>query len=195
MKITTNTDSYMVIDDFLDEKEFKYIRDIIFYDEDFKWNFVHAVSGMGGFIAEHIYSKMTWRVPQKQTPDGELDCMMVHGLYIDNLPVSDYAKTMMKIFLPKIKERVTLRSLIRIKTNCYMRTHTVEEHSKHMDYDYEHTSGLFSLNTCDGFTRLEDGTKIDSVENRMLFFDGSRLHNSSTTTNARARFNMNFNFI
>ena len=42
---------------------------------------------------------------------------------------------------------------------------------------------------------MEDGTKIDSVENRLLIFDGIRFHNSSSTTNAKGRYNINFNFL
>jgi hypothetical protein len=53
---------------------------------------------------------------------------------------------------------------------------------------------VFSLNTCDGFTSLEDGTKIESIENRLLLFDSNKPHASSTCTNAKARFNMNFNY-
>ena len=41
---------------------------------------------------------------------------------------------------------------------------------------------------------MHNGTKIDSVANRMVFFDGSQLHNSSTTSNAKERYNINFNF-
>ncbi len=69
------------------------------------------------------------------------------------------------------------------------------EHGRHVDYEFENKAALLSLNTCDGFTRLEDGTKVESVENRMLFFDPGQKHNSSTTTNERGRFNINFNYL
>jgi hypothetical protein len=53
---------------------------------------------------------------------------------------------------------------------------------------------LKEIFTCDGFTSLDDGTKIESIENRLLLFDSNKPHASSTCTNAKARFNMNFNY-
>ena len=41
---------------------------------------------------------------------------------------------------------------------------------------------------------LADGTKIKSVANRALLFDPFEFHSSTTTTDAKARFNMNVNY-
>ena len=43
--------------------------------------------------------------------------------------------------------------------------------------------------------KLEDGTKIDSIANRMLIFDGAEKHCSTTTTNVPVRINININYI
>ena len=83
-----------------------------------------------------------------------------------------------------------MRALVKF----YPYTETVHEHSPHVDYPFSNYGAVFSLNTCDGFTRLSDGTKVESVENRMVFFDSSKPHNSSTTSNASGRFNINLNF-
>ena len=65
----------------------------------------------------------------------------------------------------------------------------------HIDYNFSHSGAILSLNTCDGYTKLEDGTKIDSVANRILLFDPGEEHASTTTTNVSARFNINMNYI
>ena len=52
---------------------------------------------------------------------------------------------------------------------------------------------MFSINTNDGGTILS-GNKIDSIENRVVLFDGNKPHSSSTCTNQKARFNINFNY-
>ena len=65
----------------------------------------------------------------------------------------------------------------------------------HFDYPFSHSSALLSLNTCDGYTKLKDGTKIDSIANRILLFDPSEEHCSTTTTNIFARINININYI
>ena len=54
---------------------------------------------------------------------------------------------------------------------------------------------IFFVNSNDGFTILDDDTMIESVENRILFFDSSKLHNSTNCTNEKVRVNINFNFI
>ena len=51
---------------------------------------------------------------------------------------------------------------MRIKINFYPYTDTVKEHQPHFDYDFDHYGAIFSLNTCNGFTRLKDGSKFDS---------------------------------
>lgn len=83
---------------------------------------------------------------------------------------------------------------MRIKINMYPNTEILKEHGMHSDYTFPHKTGLFSINTCDGYTKLEDGTKIDSVANRMLLFDGSNPHSSSTTTDQPVRVNININY-
>ena len=65
----------------------------------------------------------------------------------------------------------------------------------HIDYRFKHSAAILSLNTCDGYTKLMDGTKIDSVANRMLLFDASEKHCSTTTTNVQARMNININYM
>ena len=94
----------------------------------------------------------------------------------------------------KILNRLKIKSLIRMKINLYPKTDTLEVHEPHIDYEYLHKGCLLSFNTCDGFTILEDGTKIESVANRMLFFDPSKKHQSTDCTNTKFRLNINFNY-
>ena len=94
--------------------------------------------------------------------------------------------------------RPHFRALIRLKANLIPHTHEMMEHASHYDYEYEHKSAVFGINTCDGFTRLgtgKDSITIPSVANRLLIFNGWELHNSSTTTDAKARVNLNLNYI
>jgi hypothetical protein len=41
---------------------------------------------------------------------------------------------------------------------------------------------------------LKDGTKIDSVENRILFFNPSEEHDSENCTDEKTRINININY-
>ena len=42
---------------------------------------------------------------------------------------------------------------------------------------------------------LEDGTKVESIQNRLLLFAPSKTHNSTSCTDAKVRVNINFNYI
>ncbi len=114
-----------------------------------------------------------------------------HLGYINNTPNGELYNKL----LPFLNSLPDFRSLIRIKANFYPQTPEIIEHAPHQDATFEHKGAIISLNTCDGFTRLEDGTKVDSIANRVLFFEPSKLHNSSTTTNAKGRFNININYL
>ena len=110
-----------------------------------------------------------------------------HVLYVGSKP-TEYFNHVFDLL--NFKSKI----LLKLKVNFYPHTNVVYEHAPHVDYPFPCRAGLLSLNTCDGFTRLADGTKVDSVANRMLFFEGGELHNSSTTTDS-GRFNININYL
>lgn len=87
-----------------------------------------------------------------------------------------------------------VKSLIRIKANLYPSTEKIICHTPHCDYDFDHKGAIFYLNTNDGFTILEDGKKVESIENRLLLFNPSKPHSSTTCTNDKCRVNINFNY-
>ena len=99
--------------------------------------------------------------------------------------------------LQPVLDKLPIAALQRIKVNFYIPCPIVEDHEKHRDLPIPHQSAILSLNTCNGYTKLDDGTKVDSVANRLLLFDGSKLHNSTTTSDyslPKGRFNINFNY-
>ena len=125
------------------------------------------------------------------TEKGEEDKMLisfVHMIYAHQ-PVSFLHDKL----IPHIT-KLNIKSLIRMKGNMYPRTETQKEHGMHTDFEFPHKAAILSINTCDGYTKLEDGTKIDSVENRMLIFDASKDHCSSTCTDQPVRVNININY-
>ena len=98
-----------------------------------------------------------------------------------------------QVFAP-ILNLLECKAMIRIKGNLYPSTETIIHHDNHIDYDFSHRGAIFYLNTNNGFTILEDGTKIESIQNRLLLFDPSKPHNSTTCTDDKCRVNVNFNF-
>ena len=166
-----------VIDDFLPHDLYEELRDEIVFNDNFPLYVGDAVS----HYKEH-----------DEFSDENWNWYCTHQFYNRDKPMSGSCDRVLEIFEGAL---LNCRSLMRIKANFYPYTETLREHGKHADFDFPHYAAIYSLNTCNGFTRLSDGTKIDSVANRMLFFDGSTLHNSSTTTNAKGRYNINFNYL
>ena len=54
---------------------------------------------------------------------------------------------------------------------------------------------MFYLNTNDGYTLLEDGTKIKSIANRVLLFNPNDLHASTSTSDTNRRVTININWL
>ena len=120
---------------------------------------------------------------------------MINMLYLKDTPQNEICGKIYEMFVPKFKKLANFKTMIRIKINAYPYTNVVKEHKKHIDFNYEHIGAVFSLNTCDGYTKFSDGTKVESVANRIVFFDASKYHQSTTTSNAKLRYNINFNFL
>ena len=167
-----------VIDNFLSKDELKTLQDLIIFNLDFPF-----------FLSSHLNNMDTdstnfweWYGSNSIYKVGEgVD------LYMSNINLYNMVWSM---FAPRIQ----YDKLIRIKANFYPHTETVKEHAPHSDYDFDHAGAVYSLNTCDGYTKIEN-QRVDSIENRIVFFNASKLHNSTTTSNAKGRFNINFNFL
>lgn len=113
---------------------------------------------------------------------------LTHNFFINNGASNWYG------VIEPILEVLKAKALIRAKGNMYLPTAKRETHNQHVDYDFSHKGAIFSVNTNDGATVLSDGTEIESKENRLLLFDPSELHSSTSCTNAMCRVNINFNY-
>lgn len=157
--------NYNVIDNFLKEEDFLKLKKIMM-SSNFPWYFKDSVS-------------------DNNSKDG----MYFSHTFFDIVQRSQYLN-----LLEPLLETMDLKSLIRIKGNLYPAEKELKEHDSHVDFTYPHKGMVFSINTCDGFTKLKCGTKIPSVENRALFFSAHEPHNSSVCTNQKARINININY-
>jgi len=126
----------------------------------------------------------------------------VHMLYENDRPTNDMSMELMTPLLMRLKDEQRVDqfagTLVRVKVNSYPNQNKFIEHEMHRDFDYKkipYQACLFSLNTCNGYTKFEDGTKVESVRNRALLFDPTILHCSTNTTDQSRRVNININYI
>ena len=172
-----------VIDNFLPTNEFITIKDL-FVSGNAPWYRAEGISGEDSTNAlvnpldNHYFA---------------------HLLYLNYLPRSDYWEQVHTVLHTAIQQHlgVQFRAITRIKANMYTRTEEVQVHPFHVDSaDQSGLQGMvLSLNTCDGYTGFLDGTEVDSVENRAVFFDSTKKHHSTSTSNAPYRMNINVNWL
>tara|TARA_R100001079_G_C4358383_1_gene113975 strand:+ start:50 stop:532 length:483 start_codon:yes stop_codon:yes gene_type:complete len=158
-----------VIDNFLPKENFDVLKKLIFSKE-FPWFFQDQVTFTKGNTTNYYF---------------------VHTLYYNNRINSNFYD----VFENNLFNKLEMNSLIRAKANFYHKTAKLIKNKFHIDYEFPHKTALLYFNSNDGFTEFKNGTKIDSKENRLLIFDGLKLHKSTTCTNSKGRFNININYI
>ena len=173
------------IDNFLAEDEFKELQDAIIFNDQFPLTTIKNVSTSRLFGDPKQIEK-----EKKQFWSYNL----VNVVYIQDSPQSEIFVPLYNTFVPRFMDLGIFKTFTRIKVNVYPNTETVREHADHTDKPYFIKAALFGLNTCDGYTTVGK-KKLPSVANRIYFFDASKPHRSSTTTDTELRYNINFNFL
>ena len=56
------------------------------------------------------------------------------------------------------------------------------------------STSIFYVNTNNGYTKFEDGTKVESVANRLLTFPANMKHTGTSCTDEKTRVVINCNF-
>tara|TARA_R100001079_G_C4404728_1_gene132930 strand:- start:95 stop:598 length:504 start_codon:yes stop_codon:yes gene_type:complete len=163
---------FEVKDNFLEKEEFKKMQELVRYELPFYYK-----RGVSRDLK-----------PTEKSDDGY---HFAHYFYFnDEIQSVSFGKVINPL-LKKIKSF----SLLRAKANLYPCTPKIMKHGWHKDFPFPHKGFLFYINTNNGFTVLKDGTKIESVENRALFFDAGEKHHSTTCTDDDVRLNININYV
>tara|TARA_R100000742_G_C4184444_1_gene18500 strand:+ start:72 stop:551 length:480 start_codon:yes stop_codon:yes gene_type:complete len=153
-----------IIDNFLDEKDFKLIQDHLMGDF-FPWYYNNGIS----------FKK-------------DNDLYFTHTLYQTPAGISN------KFYLcEKILRKIKYKSLVRVKGNLYVGEKEKRKHLPHTDYDFPHKGCLFYINTNNGETYFGK-EKVLPVANRMVFFDPGKKHSSSVCSDNDVRITINFNY-
>ena len=167
-----NSDNYEIIDNFLDESSFTILKTTML-SNDFPW-----------YYNAGVLSLSDTRINQYQ---------FTHTFYNNHSVFSQF----FEVVTPIIK-KINPVALMKVKANLNPRTEEIFEHGYHTDYDnppLNQRTAVFYLNTNNGLTIFEDGTKIESVENRLVSFKTPLLHTGTTCTDINRRVLINFNYI
>ena len=88
-------------------------------------------------------------------------------------------------------------AVYRIKANLTIKTESHTYTGYHTDFTEEEfvgQTGVFYMNTNNGWTEFKSGIKVNSIANRMLIFDSKYEHVGVTSTDSNRRVVLNFNF-
>ena len=158
-----------IIDNVLSDKTLNHIVSSTIKNNDFPWNLIEGVS----------------------TPDDG-NYQFIHELLTVEGNASPY-----NFLFKNLYYRLGVNKLWRSKINLTLRTKDpfvfYPFHTDFANHD-TYTTAIFYLNTNNGYTLFEDGTKVDSVENQIVIFHGSKKHCSVAQTDTNVRVNVNINF-
>ena len=130
-----------------------------------------------------------------------------HLFYTDWVPISSSMKILNPILI-----KIDPIKLWRIKANLLTRTSNIVENEFHQDMGrmYQNgveidtsvhekilsqiTTSIFYVNTNNGYTKFEDGTKVESVANRLVTFPNATMHTGTSCTDEKTRVVINFNY-
>ena len=163
---------YKVIDNYLPEAVHKNMHDYCVYSEQAMWTFLPIKTSMDEMGKER---------PQFIIP-----------IQNDTIGLKD-PHNVWKPLLNSIDAMVFLR----IKLNCTLNTHTPEPSQYHTDFPGKIVmmTAIYYINTNNGYTQFEhDGSKIDSVANRIVMFPSSFKHRGISTTDQEYRMVLNLNY-
>lgn len=164
--------SYKIIDNFLPDDEFQIVKEFML-GPNIEWAY-------NSFIID----------PKSKMPDYLANYQFTHTFYAYSRPTSNKID-----ILDSILRRINPSAIVRIKANLQPRAEKISTHQYHLDHNFfSGKIAIFYINSNDGYTVFEDGTQIDSVENRLLIFNGDVLHTGTTCTNQKVRCLVNFMF-
>ena len=119
-----------------------------------------------------------------------------HLFYADPVPRSECFNNLIPIL-----DIIHPVALLRIKANLLTRTPKIVENKFHIDIQGaseeklgQWTTSIFYVNTNNGYTKFEDGTKVESVANRLVTFPANLKHTGSSCTDEKIRVSIGFNY-
>jgi hypothetical protein len=149
------------------------------------------------FLTEEEFAELKWNIYSGDFPwyqivgiDNQYDGkrQFIHFFYKATTNSNYFS------ILNPIIQKLDAGALIKIKANLIPKTHEVIQNMFHVDSFYKCTTAIFYMNTNNGYTLFEDGTKCESVENRLVRFPSHIKHTGTSCTDAEDRIVINLNY-
>ena len=167
-----------VYDDFLSEKDFEFVKDNMLGHQ-FPWHIGTVVNPKKtSLLCDEI--------------DNIQFCEWIYKDFAPQGPEFDIIKPII------FNKQLEVAAIRRIKANVTLRTPNIVRHGWHTDGaktgEQPFVVAIYYVNSNDGYTEFRDGTKVESIANRLVIFPSTMEHTGSTCTNTKFRCVINFNF-
>ena len=96
--------------------------------------------------------------------------------------------------LEPLISKLNVKKFFRIKANLQTRTLFNRSGGYHIDKCPCPYTGVYYINTNNGYTKFKKGGKVKSVANRMVIFNSSLEHTGFSCTDEKIRIVINFNW-
>ena len=180
------TDKVSILDNFLPKEDFYQIQYYFLSGQDDaidRWRWNPTITGIGS----------------KKNEGGQF-CL---GIFYSNEGIRSEDKQHWHKCLPMLDAVAREnprdgKDLIWLRVKANMNPATAE-HTRlgqfHSDFTFPCTTSIFYLNTNNGWTEFEDGTKATSVANRLVTFPSHMKHVGFSCTDEQVRVVINLNYI
>lgn len=133
-----------------------------------------------------------WHYNEDSVVKGDGFQQFNHVFYGVDYAPTPYSFNIIKPFVDKLDPFCILR----IKINLQMKTSKNMEAGYHIDYNglensNESKTAIFYINTNNGYTKFENGLKIESTENTLVIFPTKVRHTGATCTDENRRLVLN----
>ena len=168
-----------------------------------QYKIIDDFCGYAKTLFSHCLEGWLWEYCPQKTKEGEYNKynhQMIHKLYShQNTGYSNVWNDIIPI-VNAIDYHAEVAAFRRVKANLQL----VQPERVYSDFHHDYGNGevgdsnmwvgIYYLNTNDGYTELEDGTVVESIADRMLFFPSSMKHRGVSQLDEMERVVINFNF-
>ena len=140
-------------------------------------------------------SPLPWFYADRIVFEDDDKFQFIHAFYDNHMPMSPFSNE-----LDSIINIIQPFSIVKVRAKLLTRTPEIVETSFHVDLSLpeeqlrQWTTSIFYVNTNNGYTKFEDGTKVESIANRMVTFPANMKHCGTSCTDERSRVVINFNY-
>ena len=167
-----------------------------------EYKIIDDFCGFAYTLFPHCLENWLWHYCPRKTKQGEFNkynYQMTHMVYS---PLEGYSNVWSDAepIVSAINNHAEISAFRRVKANLQL----VQPERVYSDFHHDYGNGevgdsnmwvgIYYLNTNDGYTELEDGTKIESIADRMLFFPSTVKHRGVSQLDEMERVVINYNF-